>query len=228
MTIDIDKKIDILSAYQQVGRFSSLYDGMMTNSTFFGRFAIRHFWQMSDKKYLEFINQTFAGIPKDFSGRLLEIPIGTGILSKEVYKSLSNAEIIGVDYSGAMLSAARKNLKHLKNVRLIQGDVENLTFDAESFDIVLSVNGFHVFPNKQAAYSETYRVLKMGGVFCGSMYVQGENQRTDFFVKNFCERFNYFTSPHETISSLNERLRELYRQVQINHVEAFASFICKK
>ncbi len=30
---------------------------------------------------------------------------------------------------------------------------------------MLSLNGFHAFPDKEAAYRETYRVLKKGGTF---------------------------------------------------------------
>ena len=36
-----------------------------------------------------------------------------------------------------------------------------------SFDTVLSLNGFHAFPDKEAAYRETFRVLRPGGTFCG-------------------------------------------------------------
>lgn len=220
--------MEILEAYQRVGHLSSLYDGMMTNSSFLGRFTMKYFWQLSDEKYLDFISQAFAGIPENFRGRLLEIPIGTGILSKLIYKNLSEAEIIGVDYSEAMLSAAKINLSDVNNIKLEHGDVGNLRFSEEKFDVVLSLNGFHVFPNKQAAYSETHRVLKNGGTFCGCMYVKGQNWRTDFFVKHFCEKFGYFTPPYETIESLKEQLQKIYSKVKISNVESFAGFICKK
>ena len=83
-----------MQAYQRVGKLSSLYDGMMTNSSFLGRLAIRYFWQLSDIQYIEFINQAFAGIPNDFAGSLLEVPIGTGVLSLPLYKDLPATEII--------------------------------------------------------------------------------------------------------------------------------------
>lgn len=60
-----------------------------------------------------------------------------------------------------------------------QGDVGALPFADESFDIVLSLNGFHAFPDKEAAYRETFRVLKKGGTFCGCFYVQGGCKRTN-------------------------------------------------
>ncbi len=51
----------------------------------------------------------------------------------------------------------------LKNVDFRQGDVGNMPFEDNSFDVVLSINGFHAFPDKDAAYRETFRVLKSGG-----------------------------------------------------------------
>ena len=59
-----------------------------------------------------------------------------------------------------------------------------LPFPDESFDIVLSINGFHAFPDKEAAYSETFRVLKKGGTFCGCFYTEGRSKRTDWVTKH--------------------------------------------
>ena len=219
-----------MQAYQRVGKLSSLYDGMMTNSSFLGRLAIRYFWQLSDIQYIEFINQAFAGIPKDFSGNLLEVPIGTGVLSLPVYKDLPATKIFGVDYSQSMLDAAKLNAQklNLNKIKLIHGDVGNLPFESDSFYIVLSIDGFHVFQDKQAAYNETFRVLKNCGTFCGCMYIKGQNDWTDFFVRNFCERFGYFTPPYETLDTLNDRLNKMYSQVKITNVESFAGFVCLK
>ena len=60
----------------------------------------------------------------------------------------------------------RTDAMKIKNVTFVQGDVGELPFENESFDIVLSLNGFHAFSDKDAAFSETCRVLKPGGIFC--------------------------------------------------------------
>ena len=59
-----------------------------------------------------------------------------------------------------------------------QGDVGALPYADDTFDIVLSLNGFHAFPDKEAAYRELFRVLRPGGTFCGCFYVMGEHKRT--------------------------------------------------
>ena len=224
------KKAEVRQAYQRVGSYAKVFDNMMMNSGWLGRFAMRCFWQLTDESYPLYIKQAFAGIPENFSGRMLEVPVGTGVLSIPFYQGLSKADIVCTDYSEGMLATARERAaKHgISNVAFLQGDVEKLPFEDESFDIVLSLNGFHVFPNKDGAYRETQRVLKNGGIFCGCMYVKGVNRRTDFFVRNFCEKQGYFTPPYETMESLERRLQKLYGEVRLSHVESFAGFTCKK
>lgn len=79
-----------------------------------------------------------------------------------VYETLPNAEITCLDYSPDMMERAKRQAqkREIKNVHFMQGDVGNLPFADESFDLVLSLNGFHAFPNKEAAYREIFRVLK--------------------------------------------------------------------
>lgn len=77
-----------------------------------------------------------------------------------------------------------------------------LTFADGSFDLVLSLNGFHAFPDKKAAYREIFRVLKPGGTFCGCFYIKGENRRTDWFIDKIYTPKGFFTPPFETADSL--------------------------
>ena len=217
-------------SYQIVGDLAKFYDTMLTNSNLLGSLALKIFWGLDAKSYKKFFSQAFAGIPKNFSGKLLEVPVGTGVLSLPVYQKLNGAEIFCVDYSKKMLDVAkaRSERLNLRGVKFFQGDVANLPFEENFFDLVLSINGFHVFHDKNAAWSETYRVLKGGGIFCGCMYVKGENRRTDFFVEKFCEPLGFFSPPYETFESLEKKLREKFSRAQISHVESFAGFICTK
>ena len=59
---------------------------------------------------------------------------------------------------------------HLKNVTFRQGGVGALPYADGTFDIVLSLNGFHAFPDKEAAYREVFRILRSGGPYCGCGY----------------------------------------------------------
>ena len=91
--------------------------------------------------------------------------MGTGVLTMPVYETLPEADVTCLDYSPDMMERAKRQAKKrgLENVRFMQGDVRKLPFDDDSFDLVLSLNGFHAFPDKEAAYREVFRVLKPGG-----------------------------------------------------------------
>ena len=171
-----------------------------------------------------------SGVPMDFSGRLLEVPVGTGVLTMPLYQTLPKADFTCLDYSPDMMGQAKAKAERLqlKNVVFQQGDVGALPYEEGSFDIVMSLNGFHAFPDKEAAYRETYRVLKPGGTFCGCFYVKGEHPRTDRLIRRVYERMKFFTPPYETADSLRARLMGLYSKVELGTVKSIAWFVCRK
>ena len=68
----------IKNAYRTSGGMSGFYDGMMTYSTFMGKVICRIVWNMDGEKNRKYLEQALSGIPQDFSGRLLEVPVGPG------------------------------------------------------------------------------------------------------------------------------------------------------
>ncbi len=224
------RKEQIKSAYRQLGGSAGFYDGMMTYSTLPGKAVCRLVWNMDGEKNLEYLTRALSGIPEDFAGKLLEVPVGTGVLTMPVYKELPEAEITCLDYSAEMMGKARNRARAagIRNITFLQGDVGALPFADESFDIVLSLNGFHAFPDKNAAYRETYRVLKKGGIFCGCFYIEGGCKRTDWFIKKLYVPKGFFTPPFETEDSLRQRLSGLYEAVSVSAVEGMGCFKCRK
>ena len=225
----MDRKDAIRSAYRVTGS-SNFYDGMMTCSTLSGKAVCRLVWAMNRADCEEYQDAAMAGIPEHFAGRLLEVPVGTGILTMPLYQTLPDADVTCLDYSPDMMAQAREKAERmgLKNVAFRQGDVGALPYEDSSFDIVLSLNGFHAFPDKEAAYRETFRVLKPGGTFCGCCYVAGECRRTDRLIKKVYEPMKFFTPPYETVQSLKVRLEGMYADVQLGNVKSIAWFVCRK
>ena len=147
-----------------------------------------------------------------------------------VYQTLPRADITCLDYSPDMMAAAQEKAKQLgiAGVAFAQGDVGALPFADESFDIVLSLNGFHAFPDKEAAYRETFRVLKKGGTFCGCFYIRDECGRTDWFIRHLYQPKGFFTAPYETQDSLRNRLSRMYETAEVTAVEGIGCFCCRK
>lgn len=81
---------------------------MMTCSTLPGRLVCRLVWDMNKQMCSEYQEKALSGIPEDFSGRLLEVPVGTGILTMPLYQTLPKAEVTCLDYSPDMMAQAKE------------------------------------------------------------------------------------------------------------------------
>ena len=226
----MDRHEAIGNAYHSLGKEATFYDGMITCSTLPGRAMCALVWSMDKEKNTRYLEMALSGISQDFSGSLLEVPVGTGVLTMPIYQTMPQADIICLDYSPDMMDKAQWRAKAagLDNVRFRQGDVGALPFLDGTFDMVLSLNGFHAFPDKDAAFAETWRVLKLGGVFCGCFYIKGQNKRTDWFIEKLYVPKGFFTPPFETVDSLKQRLSTLYAQTEVRTVESMACFTCQK
>ena len=108
----MERKEAIRSAYRLTGS-SSFYDGMMTCSTLPGRLVCRLVWDMDKQMCSEYQEKALSGIPEDFSGRLLEVPVGTGILTMPLYQTLPKAEVTCLDYSPDMMAQAKEKADRL-------------------------------------------------------------------------------------------------------------------
>ena len=226
----MSRKDEIKSAYKSLGKANSIYDGLMLGTTRIGRFMLKAVWCMTREDALEYQALAFEKIPADFAGKLLEVPVGTGVLSMPVFQTLPGADITCLDYSDKMMANAEQRAKDMKisNIRFIQGDVGSLPFPDESFDIVVSLNGFHAFPDKEATYQETFRVLKQGGIFTGCFYVKDANAHTDKIIRRLYIKAGFFTPPFETVASLQTRLSAMYSEATVQNVESIAVFQCRK
>lgn len=79
-------------------------------------------------------------------------------------------KVTGIDFTDAMIEKARLNNARLgySNVSFVRGDIEDMPFDDQQFDVVVSNCVLNLVQDKQKAFSEMYRVLKPDGHFCVS------------------------------------------------------------
>lgn len=204
----------------------NIYDGVLTQGNFFSRMYIKLFWNGTDDN--EIARKVLSYIPDDFSGKLLDVPVGTAVFTQRKWSTLKNAHITCLDYSTDMLEQAKRRLDGKAHINFIQGDVGNLQMDDESFDLVLSMNGFHAFPDKQKAFRETCRVLKSGGDFIACFYIKGKSKKTDWLVKNILAKKGWFTPPFQTEEELKNTLQKMYKEVELHIDGSMAYFHCVK
>ena len=213
----------IKEAYQSS---KNIYDDVLTQGNFFSRLYVKIFWSGTNDN--EIARKVLSYIPDDFTGKILDVPVGTAVFTERKWKSLSEAQITCLDYSEDMIEQAKKRLQESDNISCIQGDVGSLPMVDDSFDIVLSMNGFHAFPDKEKAFHETWRVLKHGGKFIACFYIEGKSGITDWLVKNILSKKGWFTPPFQTEEQLRNILNRLYKDIDFHIDGSMVYFCCTK
>ncbi len=103
--------------------------------------------------------------------RVLDLGCGTGDLSLEVAKRLQgNGEVVGLDFSENMLAVARQCALKMgvfsenKTLRFEQRRAEDLPFEKEPYDLVLSAFVLrNIYENIDSILQGIYDSLKTGG-----------------------------------------------------------------
>ncbi|MFI3174281.1 MAG: class I SAM-dependent methyltransferase [Bacillota bacterium] len=203
-----------------------IYDSILTQSSFIGKLYMGLFWGGIDD--VKIADELLARIPDDFSGTILDVPVGTAIFTYEKWSKLKNAKLICLDYSEDMLEKAKLRLGEHEHISCVQGDVGNLSFDDESCDIVCSMNGFHAFPDTKKAFHEVHRVLKKDGMFVACFYIKDKSKISDWLVNAILSKKGWFTPPFHTDEEVKEILSQSYHDIELKIEGSMIYFWCRK
>jgi SAM-dependent methyltransferase len=102
--------------------------------------------------------------------RVLDVPCGGGVALRGLKRG-QGIDYVAADIAPAMLDrtvAAAAERGVLDQVRPRVEDLHALSFDDDSFDLVVSLTGLHVVPDPVTAVRELARVLRPGGRLTGS------------------------------------------------------------
>ena len=95
--------------------------------------------------------------------RILDVGTGPGFFA--VILAEAGYKVTAIDYTQEMLAQARANAGNLADsVIWKQMDAQNLEFEEETFDVIVTRNVTWNLENPAKAYREWHRVLKKGGV----------------------------------------------------------------
>ena len=84
----------------------NIYDDVLTQGSFLSKMYIKIFWNGTDD--VQLANKLLSKIPHDFNGKILDVPVGTAVFTKNKWNSLKNSIITCLDISIDMLEKAKE------------------------------------------------------------------------------------------------------------------------
>ncbi len=99
----------------------------------------------------------------DSSIKVIDVGCGAGPLIEKLQEH--GYDPVGLDYSKDMLFLAKERCKGKnKNPRFLRGDCEELPFDDNQFDMVISLGVISYIKNDMKALAEIHRILRPNGI----------------------------------------------------------------
>jgi ubiquinone/menaquinone biosynthesis C-methylase UbiE len=116
--------------------------------------------------------------------KILEVGVGTG---KNLLYYPKNLEVTGIDFSENMLEKARARVKHTKNIHLTLMDAQNMDFEDNTFDTVVTSCVFCSVPDPVEGLKEIRRVCKNNGKIIMLEHMRSKNK----IVGKFMDLINF-------------------------------------
>jgi ubiquinone/menaquinone biosynthesis C-methylase UbiE len=149
-------------------------------------------------KNIEYLKGISEFIEPTGEDTLLDVACGTGDFT--LYTSVILKEAVGIDVSDKMIEIAfsKKNEMKIDNVDFRIGEVSQLPFPADFFDIVFSKSAFHHFDNAPEVFKEMVRCCKSNGKIGICDILAFENPEVEDYFEMFEKLVDI--SHHKTLS----------------------------
>ena len=117
--------------------------------------------------HISITQQTLALMGLKPGQRVLDLGCGAGWASRLLAQMVGGGErpgqVIGVDVSDEMIRRARANSKQFDNLMFVVGSAQQIPWEEDFFDKVLSVESFYYYGDQAGALKEVFRVMAPDG-----------------------------------------------------------------
>ena len=164
-------------------------DKKRDNKSFWNRYA-----KFYDSEVLRFSRAAYADMYRLMTKVLtkemdvLELATGTGLIAINIAGAVRS--ITATDFSPKMIETAKKKIVP-ENVRFSVEDATALSFDDNSFDVVIANHMLYHVPDVERALREIARVLKPGGSFYATTIGYSNMRELADLLRGFDDRIDF-------------------------------------
>jgi arsenite methyltransferase len=134
----------------------------------FNRWAQEGEGEKMERHHLDITEKTIRLMDLRPGERVLDLGSGSGWATRLLARIVCEGpegfgQVVGVDISDEMIRQARAASKEFENILYLWGSAQQIPWEENFFDKVLSVESFYYYPDQDRALAELFRVLAPRG-----------------------------------------------------------------
>jgi arsenite methyltransferase len=168
--------------------------------------------------HISITEQTLAQMKLKPGDRVLDLGCGAGWASRLMAKAVANGDkpgqVVGLDVSDEMIRRARATSTDLDNVMFVVGSAQQIPWDENFFDKVLSVESFYYYSDQEHALAELFRVMAPKG----ELYILINLYRDNHYSLRWVEELKVPVQVHSEQEYIDMLKRHTYEDVRAMRV----------
>src|SRR5450755_863563 len=133
----------------------------------FNQWAAEGKGEEMEAHHISITEQTLVLMNLKPGDRALDLGCGAGWASRMIAKAVANGnqpgQVVGVDVADEMIRRARAGSTDHDNVMFVVGSAQQIPWEENFFDKVLSVESFYYYGDQEGALDELFRVMAPKG-----------------------------------------------------------------
>jgi arsenite methyltransferase len=134
----------------------------------FNRWANEGEGEKMERHHLDITEKTIRLMGLRPGERVLDLGCGAGWATRLLARLVNDGpegygQVVGLDVSDEMIRHARSASKDFDNVLYVCGSAQQIPWEENFFDKVLSVESFYYYPDQERALAELFRVMAPHG-----------------------------------------------------------------
>jgi arsenite methyltransferase len=134
----------------------------------FNRWAEQGRGEEMEHHHLDITEKTIRSMDLRAGERVLDLGCGAGWATRLLARLVADGpsgfgQVVGVDVSDEMIRRARQASKDFENIMFVWGSAQQIPWEENYFDKVLSVESFYYYADQDRALAELFRVMAPRG-----------------------------------------------------------------